>query len=80
MNKTRNRGETASRLTNCKRFASGLDLAYCVTFPLSIHSVRMRKQHGPVDTETPNEGKMFGLVKCFQLMVSRHNLWMEAER
>ena len=49
-----------SGLTNRKRFASGLDVAYLITFPLGIHSEKIRKQCGSVDTETPNKGKMFG--------------------
>jgi len=54
------RSEIASGLTNPKRFASGWDLAYSITFPPGIHSVRMRKQHGSADIETPNKGRMFG--------------------
>jgi len=53
-------------LTKPKRFASGFDLAYCTTFPPGIHSVRMWKQHGSVETVIPNKGKMFGWDKCFQ--------------
>ena len=73
MSERENVRETVSGLTSLKRFASGLDLAYCITFPPGIHSVRMRKQHGSADTETPNKGRMFGWDKCFQLMISRHN-------
>lgn len=62
-----------SRLTSCNRFASGLDLAYCITFPLGIHSVIMRKHCESVDTETPNKGMRFGWDRCFQLMISRHS-------
>ena len=40
----RSHNERASKLTNCKRFAIGLDFANCIMFPLGIHSVRMRKQ------------------------------------
>ena len=71
--------KTASGLTNRKRFASGFDLAYFVTFPLGIHSVRMWKRRGLVDTKTPNNGKMFGWDKCFQPMISRHNRWGESQ-
>ena len=66
-------GKTGSGLTSLIRFAPGLDLAYWVTFPPDIHSVRIRKQRESVDTETPNKGKMFGWDKCFQPMISRHN-------
>jgi len=31
------------KLTNCKRFCCGFDLAYCITLPLDIHSVRMQE-------------------------------------
>ena len=73
MNGRREIAETAGGLTNRKRFASGFDLVYCVTFPLGIHSVRMWKRRGPVDTKTPNRGKIFGWNKCFQPVISRHN-------
>jgi len=73
------RRETENRLTNCKRFASGLDTAYCITLPFGIHSVRMRK-HWSADTETPNKGKTFGWDKCFQLMISLHNPWVKSEQ
>ena len=68
-----NNRETASRLTSRNRFASGLDLAYCITFPFGIHSVRMRKQRESADKETPSRGMMFGWDRCFQPMISRHN-------
>jgi len=58
--KNGSRGETASRRTNCKRFASGLDLVYSITFPFRIQSETMRKHRRFVETETPNSGKMFG--------------------
>ena len=80
MCKRRNHRETTSGLTNRKRFASGLDLAYCITFPLGIHSERMRKQRRSVDTETPNKGEMFGWDKYFQPMISRQNRWAKAEQ
>jgi hypothetical protein len=67
------RGEVASGHTSRKRFASGLDLAYCITFPLGIHSVIIQKQSESVDTETPNKGSMFGCDRCFQPMISRQN-------
>jgi len=65
--------EAVRGLTNPSRFTSGLDLAYCITFPLGIHSVRIRKQHESSDTEIPNKGRRFGWVKCFQPMVSRNS-------
>ena len=80
IDKRKNRRGTTSSLTNRNRFASGLDLAYCITFPLGIHSVRIRKRCGSADTETPNNGRMFGWVKCFQLIISRHNRWEKAEQ
>ena len=52
--------ETASGLTNCKRFTSGLALVYSITFPFCIQSDTMRKLGGSVETETPNSGKMLG--------------------
>ena len=71
-----NRGESrknSKQVTNRKRFASGLDLVYCITFPSGIHSERMRKKSGSGDIEIPNKGKIFGWDKCFQPMISRHN-------
>ena len=65
-----NRGETESGLTNRKRFSSGLDFAYCITFPLGIHSVRMQKPRGSVDMEMPNKGKIFLWDRYFQLIIS----------
>lgn len=62
-----------SGLTNCKRFAAGLDFAYFIIFPLGIHSVRIRKQCVSAEMETPNRGRMFGWDKCFQVIISRHN-------
>ena len=79
VNERENDGEAAGGFTNRKRFASGLALAYCITFPLGIHSVRMRKQYGSADTEIPNRGKMLGWDRCFQPMISRHNRWVKAE-
>jgi hypothetical protein len=61
------------QLASCNRFTSGLDLAYSVTFPLVIHRVRMRKQHGSMETETPNKGRMLGWESYFHPMISRHN-------
>ena len=60
-------------LTKRRRFAFGLDLVYCVTFPLDIHSVRMLKLHWTASTDTPNKGRMFSWDRCFQAIVSRHN-------
>lgn len=60
-------------LTSRKRFAFGLDFAYCIMSPLAIHSLRMRKLHGSVETETPSKGKMFGWDKCLHPMISLHN-------
>ena len=80
MNKRGGCGNITSGLTNRKRFACGFDLAYCITFPFAIHSVRMRKQCLSTDTETPNNGKMFGWDKCFQPMISRHSRWVKAEQ
>ena len=77
MNERENGGGSAGALTNPKRFASGLDLAYCITVPFDIHSVRMQKRCGSADTETPNKGKMFGWKKCFQEIISRHNSWVK---
>jgi len=51
---------TANGLTNCKRFTSGLDLVYSITFPFCIQSETMRKLRGSMEIETPNNGKMFG--------------------
>jgi len=34
---------TPRGLTSCKRFPFGFDRAYCVKFPLPIHSERTRK-------------------------------------
>lgn len=58
--KSRICGKTASRLTNSKRFTSGLDLVYSITFPFCIQSEKIRKLWGSVETETPNKGRMFG--------------------
>ena len=69
-----------SGLTNWRRFASGKDLVYSTTFPLDIQSVRMRKQRGSADTETPNKGKIFGWDRCFQLMISRHSHCVDVEK
>ena len=52
--------DAGNGLTNCKRFASGLDLVYSITFPFRIQSETMRKLQGSVETETPNNGKMLG--------------------
>ena len=38
------RKETASGLTNCKRFTSGLDLVYSITFPFCIQAETIRKE------------------------------------
>jgi len=59
MNEKRNRRKIASGFTIRKRFASGLDLAYCITFPLVIHSERMKKERRSADIETPNKEEMF---------------------
>lgn len=48
----RDRGEMEIELTNCKRFAVGLDLEYCDTLPCDIHSARMWKLCGFVEIET----------------------------
>ena len=66
-------GETARILTKRKRFSSRLEVAYCIMFPLGIHSVTMQKQYGSADAETPDKGKIFGWDRYFQLMISRHN-------
>ena len=52
--------ETASGLTSRKRFASGLVLAYSITFPFCIQSETIQKFWGSMEIETPNKGKMFG--------------------
>ena len=54
------REETANGLTNRKRFTSGLDLVYSITFPFCIHSETMRNHRGSAEKETPNKGKMLG--------------------
>ena len=36
--------KTASGLTNCKRFALGLDLVYSITFPFCIQGETMRNE------------------------------------
>ena len=65
--------ESTRILTKRKRFSSGLEAVYRIMFPLGIHSVTMQKQYGSTDTETPDNGRMFGWDRCFQLMISRHN-------
>ena len=77
--KSRESEDVAGGLTNRKRFFSGLDFTYSITFPLGIHSVIMRKQCGSVETETPNKGKMFGWDKYFQPTISRHNRWVRVD-
>jgi hypothetical protein len=52
--------EVTSGLTNCKRFTSGLDLVYSITFPFRIQSETMWKLRRSVGAETPNRGKMLG--------------------
>ena len=64
-----------SGLTNCKRFAVGLDFAYCIIFPLCIQSVRMWKRCESTEIETPSKGKILGWDKCFQAIISRHSSW-----
>ena len=64
-------------LTSCKRFASGLDLAYCIRFPLGIQSVIISRQFESATKETPSKRKMFGWLKCLHPMTSRHNRWSE---
>jgi hypothetical protein len=54
------RRKTASGLTNSRRFASGLDLVYSITFPFRIQSETMQKHWGSAETDTPKRGKMFG--------------------
>ena len=61
--------------TSRKRFASVFFLAYSITFPLGIHSVRIRKQYGSVEAEIPSRGRIFGWDKCLHPMISRHNRW-----
>ena len=68
------------RLTSLSLFAAGFDLAYSITFPFDIHSVRMRKECESAGKQTPSKFKMFGWDKCFQAMISRHNRWAKAER
>ena len=72
--------ETASRRTNCKRFTSGLDLVYSVTFPFRIQSETIRKHRGFVETETPNKGKMLGWERRFQPITSRQNRYVLTEQ
>ena len=67
------RGNNYRGRTNRKRFASGLDVAYLIAFPLDIHSEKIWKQCGSVDTETPTRGRMFGWDRRFYHIISRHN-------
>ena len=53
-------GRISNELTNCKRFASRLDLVYSITFPFRIQSETIRKLRGSVEIETPNSGRMLG--------------------
>ena len=68
------------RLTNLSRFAVGFDFTYSMTFPLGIHSVRIRKDFGVVEIDTPNKGKMFRWDRRFQVTISWHNRWAKGER
>ena len=77
--KSENSEETADGLTSCKRFASGLDLVYSITFPLCIQSETMRKLRGSTETETPTNGKMLGWDRRFQPMTSRQNRYAQTE-
>jgi hypothetical protein len=52
------RRETTKGLTNNRRFASGFDLVYSITFPFRIQSEKIRKHWGSVETDTPKRGKM----------------------
>jgi hypothetical protein len=70
MNKRGNHEGAEVERTNRKRFASGLDIAYLITFPLGIHSEKIWRQRRSVSTETPTRGKMFGWDKCFHHMIS----------
>jgi hypothetical protein len=67
-------------LTNFKRFAAGLDIVYCMMFPLCIHSVKMWKRCDLAEMETPSRGETFGWDKCFQAIISRHNRWDTTEQ
>ena len=58
----------------------GFDFKYSMTFPLGIHSVRIRKDCGVVDIDTPNKGKMFRWDRRFQVTISRHNRWARGEQ
>ena len=58
----------------------GFDFTYSMTFPLGIHSVRIRKDCGVVVIDTPNKGKMFRWDRRFQVTISRHNRWAKGER
>jgi hypothetical protein len=53
-------GKTSSGLTNRRRFASGFDLVYSITFPFRIQSETIRKHWRSVDTDTPKRGRMLG--------------------
>ena len=77
--KTGNREETGSGLTNFKRFTSGLDLVYSMTFPFRIKPEAIRKLQGSVDTETPSNGKMLGWDSCFHPIISRQNRYAQTE-
>ena len=68
--------ELASGLTNCKRFTSGLDLVYSITFPFRIQSDTMRKLRGSVEMETPSNGKILGWERLFQAITSRQNRYV----
>lgn len=70
---------TTSGLTSCKRFAVGLDFAYCNILPLGIHSVIIQKWCGVAEIETPRRGSTFGCEKCFQAIISRQNSWERVE-
>ena len=59
-------------LTKRRRFAVGLDLVYCVIFPLGIHSVRMPILRWAASIQTPNKGRILSWDRCFQAMISRH--------
>ena len=58
--KSGTRRETASGLTNSRRFAFGLDLVYSIMFPFRIQSEKIRKHLGSVETETPKRGRTLG--------------------
>ena len=57
------REETASRLTSRKRFTSGLDLVYSITFPFRIQSETMQKHRHDLGTVVDPPNSCLRLVR-----------------